>query len=420
MAEVRPLRGIRFAPECGRLDTLLSPPYDVTTGAQRRALLDADAHNIVRIDHPAAGNGGPEQGEEGYAGAAALLDQWLDQGILAQDQRPSLYVIEHEFASPWEERTARRIGVLALIAAKPWDEAPIKPHERTFDGPKRDRLSLLRSTRTQTSPIFGLWNRGAEAQALLGEITGRPPQQSAEFRGDIGTEIVRLWRVDDADEMGALNASLADSSLYIADGHHRYETAVAYAEERARSGANGSAAQVLTYLSADDDPGLFLLPTHRIVSTEATSLRTMAELRPRLDDSWQITKAEDRTTRNVQRSEGRNVFVVAAGDGLWQLSRPKAAGSPRSRLDVTILHEELLPALPLHGDAARDGRMTFEHDAERAISAVRDRDAAFAFLMAPPSVAEMMSVADAGETMPQKSTYFYPKVPTGLVLWRVE
>jgi uncharacterized protein (DUF1015 family) len=407
VAEIEPLAG---------LDTVLAPPYDVVTAAQVQNLVDADEHNIVRIDHPTAGDRLSAAGEESYDEAACLLDQWLAGAVLAEDPAPSLYVVEHEFVHPWIAGTSRRTGIICLIPARPWDQAPIRPHERTFSSPKRDRLALLRTTRTQTSPIFGLWDGKSDAGALLKGITSKTALQAGHFEGDLGRESIRLWRIDNPSEIDAIDRSLADSDLYIADGHHRYETAAAFGDEVGVRYGQAHKAKVFTYLSASDDPGLFLLPTHRIVSASATSMRTVAELRASLDATWSVTEIDQRAAESPERSESSNVVAVAAGDGFGQLSRLRAQGSPRGALDVTALHEEVLPVLRASGASP----IAFERDAKKAIQAVRDGAAAFAFIMTPPSVAEMIAVADAGETMPQKSTYFYPKIPTGLVLWRVE
>ena len=332
-------------------------------------MLDGDAHNIVRLDHPAADNARSEQVDESYAGAAALLDEWLQEGILTQDDTPSIYVVEHEFASPWREETSRRLGVLHRLRRNPGRGADQTARADVSPTPSGTGCRFCARPGRKTSPIFGLWNRGSGALTLLREIAGRPAQQSAQFQGDIDRETVRLWRVDEPSEGAAPGAAIGDSTLYIADGHHRYETAVAYAEERAHSGDNVDAAQVLTYLTAEDDPGLFLF-WRPIVSCplEATSLRTVAELRTRLDDLWQVTETDERSARDMQRSGSPNVFAVAAEDGLWQLvAAQDGRCAPFAARRNGSARRALAGATPA-GAADKEGLITYERDAGQAIS----------------------------------------------------
>lgn len=414
---VSPLPGIRYAES--RLDSLLSPPYDVVSPQQWEALVGANPHNVLRIEHP---TGDPSESvrpaEEAYARAARTLSDWLSTHVLTEDREPSVYVVEHEFPTPWGTGSARRTGILALIPARPWEEGAIKPHERTFAGPKQDRLALLRATHVQTSPIFGLWDQGQVTEILLHEIAQTDPLQSGSFTGDLGVESARVWRLGSDKDLDRLTEDLAQSSLYIADGHHRYETAVAFGQELLRTSSDSKVPHVLTYLCSATDPGLFLLPTHRIVSAGAASVKAEDDLRSRLGSSWKVEETHTPILTDPE-PPSLNVFTVATIDGTYRVARPRRGESPRGRLDVSALHDEVLPALGVSQTAAEEGVLTYERDAGKALGAVRDGQAGLAVLMSPPSVAEMVAVADAGETMPQKSTYFYPKVPTGLVLWRV-
>lgn len=414
MAEVSPLRGIRYAEP--QLDSLLSPPYDVISPEQWQTFVNADPHNVLRIEHPTGDPQVPANDAGGaYQSAAATLEAWLRSGVLLEDDQPAIYVVEHEFPDPWGSGSARRTGILALIPALPWEAGVIKPHERTFAGPKQDRLALLRATHTQASPIFGVWTNGRTAELALHDITQeQQPVQAATFEGDLGAETISLWRVDAVAHLNSLLQGLDSAQLYIADGHHRYETAVAFASELTPPGAKANP-RVMTYLSSATDTGLYLLPTHRLITGMAVTL-TEPDLRAKLGGSWTVEETHQPVVAEASPPP-LNVLTLATPQTTFRLSRPRRRSSPRARLDVSVLHDEVLPALGISG--SQEGLITYQRDPNQALTAVRQGQAALAFLLPPPSVTEMIEVADAGEFMPQKSTYFYPKVPTGLALWHV-
>lgn len=425
---IAPLRGIHYSPVVGKLDNLLSPPYDVISDEERRRLVARDPHNIVRVDHPSPQLGDLPGVNDPYARAGRELEAWLEAGILVGDPSPSVYVTDHEFTSPLGHGMIHRLGILALAPALPWDCSPIRPHEKTLAGPKEDRLELMRRTRANTSPIFVMWDGAPDVRPLLEEIVAGSPLLVGETSGELGPERHRLWRVDSAPQVDALLLSLAPATLYIADGHHRYETTVAYLQERARGGDDGAHLQsprVLSYLCDAGDPGLIILATHRLVRPGATSIRRVEDLSKLLDSDW---NAEPVSTPSgalelVERSRrrGENALTGVALDGLWVLSKDRGnPASTRTGLDVSILHDEILPLVGIGSEAVEHGGLGFTRDPEQAASAVTRGEAALAFLVAPPGIADVIAVADAGETMPQKSTYFYPKVPTGLAVWRVE
>jgi uncharacterized protein (DUF1015 family) len=426
MAEVRPFQGIRYNPEHVRLGGVLAPPYDVISPPLLEELYGRDLRNVARIDFGMSYAGDEPGSNDRYTRAAEFLSSWLDLGVLVRDSRPSLYITDHEFVHPDGDIRHRR-GLLAVIPARPWDQSELRPHERTMRGPKDDRLALLRATHAQTSPVFGLWSGASDMAALLDAADSTPPILGGRTQGEMGSEKHLLWQIDDESTVESIRAALAASTLYVADGHHRYETAVAYAAERRAAEPDAQAGapfeSCLVYLAASDDPGLTILPTHRLVRSGRGIAFSLDDLWARLDDSWDEDPAPSVEAALDAAATSRathHAFAVVASDGVAVLKRPRAAGgSPREQLDVTVLEREILTPAGVSAESIAGGALGYTRSPHDLAAAVQQGDAILGFGVQPVAVDEVLAVADAGETMPQKSTYFYPKVPTGLVLYPV-
>ncbi|GAC1569508.1 MAG: DUF1015 domain-containing protein [Candidatus Dormibacteria bacterium] len=421
MATVSPLRGLRYNPEHVSLGAVLAPPYDVISEGAREALYARDLRNIVRVDY-----GRPEPGDlpgalDRYVRAAQHLDGWLRLGILVRDPAPCVYISDHEFRGT-DGAPRRRRGVYLTVPARPWEQAEVLPHERTLRGPKQDRLALMRSTRTQTSAVWALWDQAEGIDAALETATRQPHTLAGTVEGELGGEQHRLWAVPDPEVIAAVRASLAGARLYIADGHHRYETAVAYAQEwgAGHPEQQDDAARVLLYLSAADDPSLEILPTHRLVSPGPGIPGTLLELSERLPPGASLTPApslEQAARATSGGGPGTHRFAVQAADGAALLTLPRTGGAGRAGLDVVVLQDAVLrDACGITPERIADGALTYTRSLAEAEARVRQGAAALGFGLRSCSTADLIGVSDAGETMPQKSTYFYPKVPTGLVL----
>jgi uncharacterized protein (DUF1015 family) len=263
--------------------------------------------------------------------------------------------------------------------------------------------------------------------ALLDAADSTPPILGGRTQGEMGSEKHLLWQIDDEATVESIRAALAASTLYVADGHHRYETAVAYAAERRAAEPDAPAGApfefCLVYLAAADDPGLAILPTHRLVRSGRGIAFSLDDLWARLDDSWDEEPAPSVEAALDAAATSRathHAFAVVASDGVAVLKRPRAAGgSPREQLDVTVLEREILTPAGLSAESIAGGALGYTRNPHELAAAVRQGDAILGFGVQPVAVDEVLAVADAGETMPQKSTYFYPKVPTGLVLYPV-
>ena len=395
---VAPFVGEHFS-ALHRLRDLLAPPYDVIAEAERVALASQHEHNIVHLILP-QGNA------DRYAGAAARLDQWRRAGVLVAGKAPAVYVVEQEFTA--SGRAMIRTGLIGAVVAEPFERGRIRPHERTHAGPKQDRLALMRATRTMFESLLMLARdkTGALGHALAAVTHGGDPWAVGEVR----SEAVRVWRVDGPGAQRLAEAAGRDA-LYIADGHHRFETAVAYREEFSR------ADRTLALIISLADPGLVVLPTHRIIYG-----RPLADAVSRLRDCCQVEdlRGEHDAALDRIKALGGGCVVVLPGGRLIGLTRrsgadpqPLTAFHPAVHgLDVAWADAYVVPAVR----EEPEGRLGYSSDAEEVIAAVQAGSAAAGVVLSPPAVADVLDVADAGGFMPQKSTYFIPKVPSGLIM----
>jgi uncharacterized protein (DUF1015 family) len=426
MAVVEPFEGTRYNPEHVKLGGVLAPPYDVISDAQRDVLYGRDLRNIVRIDYGVSYPQDIEGVDDRYTRAASFLTSWRDLGVLVRDRPASFYVVDHQFQHP-DGTQRRRRGLLATVGATPWESSDLRPHERTMRGPKADRLALMRATRAQTSPVFAVWTDASGIDATLDGLATGDALLGGRIDGEIASEKLLLWRVDGAEHVAAIASGLRGAKLYVADGHHRYETATAYAAERRAEepGAPRDAPfeRALVYLAAADDPGITILPTHRLVRPGPGIAFSLDDLWTRLDDVYEMLPAAGGRPALAAAASMRathNAFAVVAHDGAAVLRRPRrVGGSPRDRLDVAVLETEVLAPAGVSREMITGGALAYTRNPDGLDAAVHRGEAILAFGVSPVSPDDVIAVAGAGETMPQKSTYFYPKVPAGLVLFEV-
>ena len=392
-----------------RLTALLAPPYDVISRAERVGYAARDPHNIVHLILPEAPSGADQ-----YADAAARLTAWRREGVLRRDAGEAVYVVAQDYTLPSGERRTR-LGMFAAVRAEPFATRRVRPHEQTHSAPKADRLALLRATRTSLESIFLLApdSDRALAQALAQAARGVPAAR-AELDG-VG---IRMWSVTGAP--GAQLAALAGGAqLYIADGHHRYETAVAFAAEDPR------ADRVLSFIVSRHDPGLTILPTHRIVFGGGRDAGKLIEQWRAWFEVGRMAPCMDRVERLAELGRDRTACIVAFPDDydVTLVLKPDAAldrvpGMARTpavrALDVVRI--ETLVVQYILGAGTATPSLAYTPDPRAAFEAVRNGRAAAAVLLNPTKVEQVFAVADAGDVMPPKSTYFAPKVPAGLVL----
>jgi uncharacterized protein (DUF1015 family) len=353
VAEVKPFRAVRYGERAGPLETLVAPPYDVVSPAQREELAARNPHNVVHLTLP------DDETEAGRTWRA-----WRDDGTLTEEAEPGFWWLSQDYVGP--DGVARtREGLVAALEAEPYESRVVLPHERTHRGPKEGRLRLLREARAQLEPLFFLYE-------------GPPPARRPEGEPDLEVEGARLWRLPP----DGIAEAFADRQLLIADGHHRYETALAYHREA----GTPESAYVLAVLVSLDDPGLMIFPTHRVFEHEPAE-RLPAEPLPE---------------------------PAAAREALEQAPRDRAAavvyrdGGAELAVDGNELDVQLVDRLGHEG-------ISYTPDWQEAVRAVDEGEAEVAVLMRPTRIEDVFAVAKRGETMPQKSTYFYPKLVSGLL-----
>jgi uncharacterized protein (DUF1015 family) len=412
VADIEPLRALHYDPaRAGDLNDLVSPPYDVIDAADRARLLERSPHNVVEIDLPQSDDGG-----DPYAHAASTLDDWLEQGIIVRDEQPALWALSQDYTGP-DGRPRRRHGFFARVRVENYGAGRIRPHERTHPGPKEDRLRLTRATRANLSPIFALYDDpGNAAWKAIAAHTDRTPF------GDVsdpdGTRH-RLWRVGDEAAIEAVRDVMEGKELLIADGHHRYETARVYAEE---VGGEGGHRYVLMYLVSLEDPGLEIFPTHRLLVGLDQERRDA--LHDELERDWEIAPidpgelqpAGDGPVRAGYLERGRARMLSLRDQAIADAALSEHA-EPYRRLDTAVLEALVLQgALNMtEDDISHLNGLDYARSTEEARARVDTGEADAAFFMRSTPVEHVREVAAAGETMPPKSTYFFPKVLTGLL-----
>jgi len=416
MAEIQPLRALHYDPrKTGGLQPVLAPPYDVIDADQRARLQARSPYNVVGIDLPQADGAGGDP----YPAAAQLLADWRSQGVVVRDDEPALWPLEQDYTGP-DGRARTRRGFLARVRVEEYGPGRIRPHERTHPGPKEDRLRLTRATKANLSPIFSLFSdpTGA-AWGALAPATEAPPFSQTE--DDDGT-VNRLWRVTDPAAIEVVTQTLRDAELLIADGHHRYETARVYAEE---IGGEGPHRYVLMCLVALEDPGLTVFPPHRLVrglrpdqhETLAIALRRDFEIEPLDDVAALPPSASDRVQLRYIDAHFRRPYRLSLKDQSIADRALEAHTKPYRRLDTAVLEALILKgALEMTDDDIDHlNGLGYARDGAQALELVQSGEYDAAFFMAPTPIEQVQAVAAAGESMPPKSTYFFPKVPTGLL-----
>ncbi len=419
MAVIRPFQGLRYSAEAGTLGILTAPPYDVISEQERISFLTRSPHNIVHLTLP-------EQKPDDrskfikYARSAALLAEWRRDGTLILEDEPVIYRYTQRFSLP-HYGDLTRTSIIVLIKTEPYENGVILPHEQTFPKHKEDRLRVLEATRAHLESIFGLFED--PSGSIHDAIVKAPAQTPAETVGDDGTS-QRIEPISDPEAINHLVGLLKDKKVWIADGHHRYETARAFRENLGDQSGPVAEDYMMIALTSMSDPGLVLLPTHRVLTDIPPSPE---EAVTRLAQLFTMTETHNSRLMEAieaDRRSGRMAFGLAlsGGDGyVLEAKDPDAIyalvpGSPSDdlrKLDVTVLHSVIFDQL-----LAVPGldSIKYTRDSHQAITWVNEGDKA-AFLMNPPTVDDMRRIALAGEKMPQKSTYYFPKVLSGLVLW---
>ena len=404
MAIIYPFKALRYTKKAGKLKDNVCPPYDIISPAERQALINKSVFNLVTLEKP--------EGENKYIEARHTLESWIKNGVVAYDDSDSVYLYRVSFV--YGGKDYHYDGIIALCKAYNFDEKVVLPHENTLSGAKEDRFRLLLATRTSFSSVYSLYedNDGRVKTALSGVTETAPVSKVTDGEGVTHT----LWRISDQKQIEEIVSSMADKKLYIADGHHRYETALRY---RDFTGYPEAGCLLMTMVDMDSE-GLLVLPTHRILKKECdaeAAIKAMEE-----DFDIVTLQSKEEMEKYLEENNHLHAFGIYAG-GVYRGATLKWAvdfQSPVKDLDVSVLHDVILEKQfgVTKEDLASQTCLEYTRDTDEAVKAV-DEGAAAAFILNATKVSQIRDVADAGEKMPQKSTYFHPKLISGLIMRRL-
>ena len=441
MAIIYPFRAWRYNPAAVRLDDVVTQPYDKISPAMQQAYYQSSPYNLVRIILGLPELFDAERGESVYGRAARDFHAWREEGVLAQEKSPCIFAYSQQFQVPGSDELVERRGFIALGKLQDYADQVVFRHEETLAKPKSDRMSLLQATRAHFGQIFMLYSDPAgSVEKILYDGNGTPDTEVTDEYGVVHC----LWRISDAATIRLLSAAMRDKKLIIADGHHRYETALAYAKEhRAGKPAKAEtsvsqlphppypeAAVMMTFVNMDSE-GLLILPTHRVVYglSGFSGERFLAAAK----DYFTLEPLPEASADGCLAALGKTsgmAFAAVLRTGAW-LIRPRAealapllASLPerRKNLDLTVLHKAVLEHLLGIGeqDVREQRHVRYLRDAQEAVDQVRRGDADVAFLTRAVTLEQLKEVAFAGEVLPQKSTDFYPKLLSGLTIYALD
>ena len=420
MAEIKGMPGLRFTAKSGEISELCCPPYDIISDEQREGYIARNEHNVIRLELP--------RGEDMYNKAGQVLNDWLNDGILSQDE-DSIYIYEEEFTA--NRQTKKIKGFICRVKLEEFSKGIVLPHEETLSKAKEDRLNLMKATGCNFSQIYSLYiDNGNRTRPKIDHLSAGAPEK--EFADEAGV-IHRMWRCSDPAQIAAVAGDFAGRKLYIADGHHRYETAINYRNYLRENGLakEGDACDyVMMMLVEMDNEGLVVFPTHRLIRDlegfdEAKMFEAASEY---FDVSDHEGLGGIEPTLETYYRKGSKAYAYYSGGDSWKLLVLRDGGAMKKimpdcsdalrNLDVSVLHTLVLErSLGIDkANMAAQKNLTYTRSFDEAIEGVKDGKYQAAFILNPTRVSEIGEVAAAGEKMPQKSTYFYPKLITGLVM----
>ncbi len=422
MPQIRPFRGVRYNPNRVEMKNVICPPYDVITPEQSEELHSKDPYNAIRLILGKQHSRDSKTNNR-YTRARELWIKWQKEGVLIRDQSPSIYYHEHSYTIG--ERSYTRSGIIVTVRLSEGKKKDILPHENTYKGPKLDRLRLLTEVKANFSPIFGIYS---DPSRMITSLI-KPPLEEPHVEFHVSSESHRVWIIDSPEIIDMVSSMLIDKTILIADGHHRYETAKTYRDRMRTVTGKKDGLQPFDYVMmylANIDEELSILPTHRVI-VDSMGIG-LVDFEYRIKELFNMIPYDNRNTfLNMLKKSGKGHFgLLVSGIPRYYLLKPideeaidkymPASMHPLLRkLDVTILHECIIEPILGIDNLVSQGRILYTSLAEEAISMVEKGDADAAFLMNPSSMQEIMNVAKQGLKMPHKSTYFYPKIPTGLV-----
>jgi uncharacterized protein (DUF1015 family) len=434
MAEIHPFRGVHYNQRQFKDPAdVICPPYDVISPQLQQELYQRNQYNFVRLEH---NRELPQDTttDNKYTRSAAVLEQWLKQGVLVADEAPSIYLHDHYFHHGGREY--RRRGIISGVRLQEWADNVVRPHEGTLAEHTTDRLSLLWVCQANTSPVLALFeDKGRQVASLLSKQEKSPPLL---ISSEIDGERHKLWAINEPGAINQLCASFSGQPLYIADGHHRYESALSYQRERRAGSSAVSGKEAFNFVMMElvdfADPGLVILPAHRLV--RGMSKAALSELAARLQSFFEVEElpigkadAWGQIDRLLSGGDSGEVKLVLLGLVEGRLLRLKLRDSSAADQMMPHFHSELYKRLDVDvvdsvipRDLGRSGEsiISYSYDGQDAVNRVLHQEYQLAFLLSPVKAEAVKAIADAGDKMSRKATYFYPKAPAGLVLHQLD
>jgi len=437
VAEIRPFRGVHYNQSLVKdLSAVICPPYDIITPQLQQELYHQSEYNFVRLEY--SGELPQDAATENkYARSAATLEQWLNENILTLDETPAIYLHDHYFT--YQGNEYKRRGIIACVRLEEWDKMVIRPHEGTLAEPKSDRISLLWALQANTSPIMALFEdqRRQVSSVLQAQAQNKPMISLSSANG----ERHYIWAITEPKDVNQICHSLANQPLYIADGHHRYESSLIYQHEKHAYSPSATQDEAFNFVMMTlvdfSDPGVLILPPHRLV--RGIPRATLNELMPKLESffeiealpmsmpgSWQ--QVDDLLTQE-KASQDRLVLFGLVPDYLLVLMlrdftaakqlMPNFHGELYKKQIVSVVDHIILERLLGLSGTCEEAILAYSYDRRDAVSRVSDQEYQLALLVSPVKADIIKAIADTGDRMPRKSTYFYPKLPSGLVFYRL-
>ncbi len=420
LAEISPFSGVRYNQDIvGNMASVVCPPYDVISPDEQKAYYEKSDYNVIRLEHGMVLPNDTKANNK-HSRASATFSKWLKDRVLVVDHVPSFYIHEHIFTH--QNIRKRRLGLTVCVRLEPWEKRIIFPHENTVLGIKSDRLELMRACATNFSPLLGIYeDLGQKVTKLLNTQAGRKPAIDFTEAG----ETHKLWVANEPEFVQRVSHFLASKPIYIADGHHRYETALAYRDEKRHENPPGKGDQAFNFvmitLVSFSDPGLIVLPVHRLIRN--LSSKALAQFRSNLEAFFELESAllgetglpeiRGATTRVLGLEPGSVIALKLRQPSSIKEIMPQEHSEAYKRLDISIVQHLIIDKLIA---LDKNSSVVYTPDMLEARRLVESGEYQLAFLLNPIPVATIKAIADANDKMPGKSTYFYPKLPTGLVI----
>ncbi len=417
MANIKPFQGIRYTDKAGTLDYNVCPPYDIISPDEQKALYGRSDYNLVRIEFGIRDAADTDDNNV-YTRARDTLRKWLEDDVLAVEDRPCLYVYEMSF--PLGDGVAKLRGLVAAVQLYDYAEGVVLAHERTLSAAKDDRYALLEATKTNVSPIYALYNGGDDVRQAINDAATQPALSAVRMPGGISHT---LWRITDIPTIRSIQAAMSDKKLYIADGHHRYDTALRYHKNT----DDEFSGHVMMFLADVNDDALCILPTHRVLTLPLSYDEDGFIGRLRHDFFVEKCLTHEQPVGTVTPAVDGVSFIIYAGQPYYYIATltnpelmaellPEMPDCYRN-LDVTVLQTAILERyLGVTKQSAAAGILRYTHDIPEAVAMAEEDERQCAFILNATRISDIVTVSEAGQVMPQKSTYFTPKPITGMVM----